>query len=90
MVPLAMLNQEWRGGALPMPTTGSASGFSFCMGRRRRCSLGLLGKGPLVSQQGWGWWFRREACLILVDCRSCKDLGSEKGQNGKTSCLPVF
>lgn len=73
-----------------MPTTGSGSGFSFCVGRSRRCRLGLLGKGLLVSQWVRGCWFRGEACLIPVDCHSCKNVDTEKGQNGKTSCAAMF
>jgi len=83
MVLLAVLNQEWYGGALTMPATGSGSGFSPCMGMSRRCGSGLLGKGLLMSQQGQGWWFRGEICLVLADHCSCKDAGTEKGRNRK-------
>lgn len=81
VVLLDELNQEWPGGPLVVPTMASWSGLSFCIWGSRNCGLELLGKLLLVRQQGQGWWFWGEARVTPVNHHSCKDMGTEKGQN---------
>lgn len=64
MVLLDVLNQEWPGRALVVPTTGSGS---------RNCGLGLLGKLLLVRQQGQGWLVLRGG---LAHCSKSSQLQS--------------